>query len=279
MHIPPAWAKASSTVFAPDGREVPVSVWGWGEDEIVAKKGAADRLQRLSGRIRRGEPLPDKYEYGSRPVREEILQTVESATPGEPLGVVTRNVYGAQILNTPRLLFLDIDVRPASFVQRVLRMFGRGAKEEAVVDTLRSALQKYGGATFRLYRTAAGLRAIAIDRDFDPTGDEAQQLMRTTKADPRYARLCLARRSFRARLTPKPWRCNSAPPPGLHPRAEGECQIRFESWLRQYEELSAGYATCRYLETVGKGMPKGDASKLLEVHDRATRSNEPLPLA
>jgi hypothetical protein len=120
---------------------------------------------------------------------------------------------------------------------------------------------------------------MAIDRDFDPTGREAQELMKATATDPAFARLCQVQRSFRARLTPKPWRCNCSPRPGQHPQVEGEMQQRFAAWLGEYERASTRCSTCRYLETIGGGSPKGDAKRLLELHDRATRCNEPLPLA
>jgi hypothetical protein len=148
-----------------------------------------------------------------------------------------------------------------------------------VVTTLRNALRNYGRATFRLYRTASGFRVIAIDREFDPSAREVQDLMRATGTDPAYARLCLAQRSFRARLTPKPWRCKSPVPPGQHPRLAVGLQEQFAAWLVDYERAAAHYATCRYLETVGNGSPQGEARKLVEFHDRATRCNEPLMLA
>jgi hypothetical protein len=103
--------------------------------------------------------------------------------------------------------------------------------------------------------------------------------MQATGTDPAFAHLCLVQRSFRARLTPKPWRCNTSLPPGQYPRLEGELQRRFASWLHEYEQASRNYATCRYLETVGNGSPKGDVRKLLELHDRSTRCDESLPLA
>jgi hypothetical protein len=281
MHIPRAWAKASADGQTADGRTLPVSVWGWGEDEAGARKGAADRLQRLLERIRRGDPFPDKYSYGSRPLREEILGTIEGEVPGEPLALITRNSYGAQVLTASRLLFLDVDLNPPTFLQRVLRMFGAGrdSSEETVLARLRSVLQQYGKATFRIYRTASGLRAMAIDREFDPAGSDAQELMKATGTDPAFSRLCLAQRSFRARLTPKPWRCKISNPPSEYPRPEGEARRRFATWLKEYEDRSRGYATCRYLETIGNASPRGGAGKLLELHDRVARCSEPLPLA
>jgi len=279
MQIPRVWAKASAKAEFPDGRELPVAVWGWGEDEATAKSGAADRLRRVLERIRRGERFPHQYGYASRPLREEILQTFEGSVPGEPSAALTRNSYGAQVLNAARLLFLDVDLQPPTLAERVMRLFGKASAEETALVRLRNALQEYGRATFRVYRTASGLRAVAIDRDFDPAAGEVQELMQATSTDPAYSRLCLAQRSFRARLTPKPWRCKGSLPPGQHPRAEGEPRRRFAEWLNEYERRSAGYATCRYLEKVGSGSLKGDARRLLELHDKMTRCNEPLPLA
>ena len=279
MHIPRAWAKVIAAGKLPDGRSAPVAVWGWGEDESSARSNGSDRLRRVLERFRRGEPFPDKYGYGNRPLREEILQSIESATANEVAAIVTRNGYGAEVLNAARLLFLDIDLEPPSFIQRILGPFRRVSPQESAVSKLCDALRQYGRATFRIYQTASGLRAMAIDREYDPTGQDVQQLMQATGTDSAFARLCMAQRSFRARLTPKPWRCKLSVPPGQHPRVEAEAQRRFATWLREYERVSTRYATCRYLETVGSGSARGDAKQLVELHDRATRCNESLALA
>ncbi len=281
MHIPRAWIKSSGTGRKPDGSELPVSTWGWGDDEGAARRSAADRLQRLIGRISRGEPFPRKYAYNSRPLREEILEVIDSDGSGRPEAIVTRNSYGAQVLNTARLLFLDIDLQPISLLQRLRRLFGSGQdnSEEAVLARLRSALTSYGRATFRVYRTASGFRVMAIDREFEPTGRDTQDLMRITGTDPAFARLCATQSCFRARLTPKPWRCGGPVPPGRHPRTDGDLRRQFASWLAGYEKISADYAACRYVASIGNGSPRGAAGMLVELHDRITRCTEPLPLA
>jgi hypothetical protein len=125
----------------------------------------------------------------------------------------------------------------------------------------------------------AGFRAIALDRDFNPAGEDAQALMKASGTDPAYRRLCVAQKSFRARLTPKPWRCACSLPPGEHPRSDGAVKQSFAGWLRVYEVASARYASCRYVETVGNGRAKGQAEKLITLHDRVTRCEESLPLA
>jgi hypothetical protein len=280
MNIPRFWTKASASARTPDGRSIPVSIWGWGSDAAGAAREASSRLARMLERIGRGEPLPKHYAYGNRPLKEEILETFEPDLSDAPVAMVTRNGYGAVVLNTTRLLFLDIDVPAVSAGRRMLHKLGIGADESHVpaLEKVRDALRQYGRATFRAYRTASGLRLIAIDREFDPDGPEARELMEKSGTDPAFIRLCTVQHSFRARLTPKPWRCGVGPPPGEHPRDE-EARRRFAAWLSEYEKKSGAYATCRYLETIGVGRPAGFAGKLIELHDRMTRSAETLPLA
>jgi len=273
MHVPRAWAKVSADAKFADGRTAPVWAWGWGDDEAGARKVAGERLQRMLERLRRGEPFPGKYEYGNRPLREEILQSIDAAA------VVTRNAYGARILNAGRLLFLDIDLPRPGALGRLVQALGGSSPDEKAVSRLREALRNFGKATFRIYRTAFGLRALAVDREFDPAGSEVQGLMQATGTDPAFTRLCLAQRSFRARLTPKPFRCGMPNPPGRHPREDDAVRKSFAAWLSEYERASARYATCRYLETVGSANPKLDLRGLVDLHDQATRCNETLPLA
>lgn len=279
MYIPRAWTKVTAEARFPDGRTKPVSVWGWGEDEFRAKAKGSERLQRVLERVLRGGPFPERYAYGKRPVREEILQSIDGKSKDEPSGLVTRNGYGAQVLNTAQLLFLDVDVGTPGLFRGIRDLLGGGSAHDRALSSLRDALQRYGRATFRIYRTARGLRAMAIDREFDAAADEAQALMRATGTDPSFAILCQVQRSFRARLTPKPWRCRVSAPPGKHPRQDAALRQRFQSWLLDYEKAASDYATCRYLETIGNSSPTRAARELIELHDRVTRCDTVLPLA
>lgn len=279
MHIPRIWTRADGEVATPDRGVVPLVTWGWGDDEAAARHEAEERLERLSGRIRRGDPFPRGYEYGSRPIREEILDTI--GAEAEPRAVLTRNRYGAKVLNAARLLFLDVDLPegagPPGFIGK---LFGAKGAESTALDKLRASLASAGKGAFRIYRTAAGFRALAAEREFDPAGAEAQSLMKATGTDPWFVKLCLAQKSFRARLTPKPWRMGLKSPPGEYPRDDPESGRRFAEWLAEYEQASKRHATCKYLETVGKGgMIGGGDPELVELHDRATRATEALPLA
>ena len=48
--------------------------------------------------------------------------------------------------------------------------------------------------------------------------------------------------------------------------------------VRRPRSVAAGFST-RYWRPIGVGRPRLIAGKLLELHDRMTRSAEPLPLA
>jgi hypothetical protein len=279
MRVPRIWVKLSADAILPADERIPVSAWGWGDNTASANQCGAARLQRAIERALRGDRERDSYAYGDRPLREEILRTFEGSRANEPTAIVTRNGDGAIVLNVARLLFLDVDFPPANLLQLIRRLFGGPSAEDKATHELGDALREYGRARFRVYRTAFGLRAIAVDREFDPAGEEAQSLMRATRTDPAFARLCKVQQSFRARLTPKYWRCKLPPPPGQYPRDESEVQERYADWLREYEATSASYATCRYLETIGNGTVSATAVPLIALHDQITRCNESLPLA
>lgn len=282
MYIPPYWAKETGEFFTAEGRTRHLAVWGWSDQgPAAARMEAAERLQRLGERVLAGRELQREYAYGSRPLREEIVETLGGKS-GEPSAIVTRNRYGALVLNTARVLFLDVDLPKLPLGRRLKRFLGLDRSDPVAeeLDRLRERLERArNGATFRLYRTAAGFRALAIDREFDPAGSATEELMKRTGADPAFMHLCRLQESFRARLTPKPWRCRGPLPPGQHPREEPELRARFDDWLDGYHQASARFATCRYLETLGSGSVMRSAEPIVALHDSATRCREPLPLA
>jgi hypothetical protein len=111
MIVPKFWAEAVLKSRTRK-RQITVRKLGWSDDgpdeaQAMAELRAADALAR----IERGEPLTRRerkaaYNVGEGvPIREEIVQRL-----GET--VITRNVYGARCLNTPNVLFADLDFDP-----------------------------------------------------------------------------------------------------------------------------------------------------------------------
>ena len=85
--------------------------------------------------------------------------------------------------------------------------------------------------------------------------------------------------SFRARLTPKFWRCQMKSGPPAYPREEARSRDVFDAWLREYEERSRPFATCRFVQAVGSRSVHAENVRLLQLHDRETRVGERLALA
>jgi hypothetical protein len=131
----------------------------------------------------------------------------------------------------------------------------------------------------RVYRTMAGLRVLVTHALFDPGADSTRQLMESIGTDPLYVRLCRAQQCFRARLTPKPWRCDHTANHVAWPREDEKERLRFEKWQAKYLERQAKYATCRFLTALGSDAVHPEAEPVIEIHDRLTRCGEALELA
>jgi hypothetical protein len=284
MFIPRYWARSRQ---APAGKrnQLLLQTWGWSDVSLAAAlEHAEQRLQKLLQRVRDRDDLARWWWYytnGERPLREEILDA-RPAGVVEGQALVTRNRYGAAVLNTARLLFIDIDLpEPPPQRRGVLAWFSKPATiepAESRLERLKAALVAHSASTFRLYRTAGGFRAVALDREFDPVADEVAAMMQAVGADPMYVKLCRAQQNFRARLSPKPWRCGVSNPPGQYPR-DADGARAFAAWLADYNARASGFGTCLYLETLGRATALPELAPLIDFHDRATRALEPFALA
>jgi hypothetical protein len=281
MRIPKYWRRREGNVQHPDGRELHLFAWGWSESNVAdAEARAEERFESLQQRVRQGLDLPKGYGYGSRPVREQILQEI-TGSQGEPEAVLTRNAYGSVVLNAARAMFIDVDAPPESGGGLLGKLFGRGSSKgtDAALDQVRTALISANIGPVRLYRTAGGLRLLVTGRPYTPASSDAERLMRVVGADPAFIQLCKVQDSFRARLTPKPWRVGRPAPPGRFPREDGVQQTAFDDWLRKYERACESKATCRFIETFGGDYVDPPLAPLLRLHDEETKATTDLPLA
>ncbi len=277
MLIPKHWAHASGSADDPKGKRFALRMWGWSQEGVseaafLAKRRLGEALARITG----GAFGNEAYFYGKAPLREEIVGSVGDAQ-AEPAALVTRNRYGALVLNTARVPFIDVDA-PASGGSFLRSLFG-GKQADPVLDRVRAACAGYPRASFRIYRTAAGFRVLATDLLVDPSSGQAQELLAAFGADPYFVKLCKLQSSFRARLTPKPWRCGCRTPPASYPRESPQAQQAFGAWLREYEAAIRSRATCELVETQGPGRVLAEAAAIVAEHDRACLSREKLPLA
>ncbi len=269
MKIFQFWAKKSETITK-DGQ--PWDVHGFGASNVSledALQNAAERARKIAQRLQQNVP-PDSYFYSDRPLREEILEQGE--VDDEVAWVLTRNAYGSVVLNTASVLFADIDYPRQSMLQRMKRWFGRSADDrltpdERIIANCRQVADR-NGLGLRLYRTRAGYRAMVTDRTYDPAAEETQLLLNEFGSDPLYVKLCRVQESFRARLSPKAWRCGAPRPPHRYPWATPEIEQQYREWERRYAEKTRDYATCRLVEVYGKKRVHPLAARVTEIHDR-----------
>jgi hypothetical protein len=250
-----------------------------------ARAVAAERLRDALTAFR-SDGRPGRY-YPRTPLREPILDEV--ILDGEQALVVTRNRYGAEVLNTDRLLIADIDlVEPVQPEGRLRRLFRRRpASPGPMADPARVAERLDALATWaaghsdlgvRVYRTASGLR-VFVTGIAEPTSAAGDEILAELGADPIYRELCRTHGMFRARLTPKPWRLpGMKAPAGRWPYETARAERRFQQWLTAYTTASAGYAACQLVATYGLA-PSPVEQRVIQLHDDRTRAQASLPLA
>jgi hypothetical protein len=218
---------------------------------------AQDRARGLAQRILGDRGAARLYDYGDAPVPEPIVYDFR---PQGTAAVVTRNSYGSLVLNTDELMFADVDLEGGGSVDQIARVAGRY------------------GLSLRLYQTAAGFRAMVTNRRIPGGGGEAEAILNEFASDPLYMRLCRTQQSFRARLTPKPWRANLRKPPVKFPFEDRNAEAAFREWEGEYNAVIVRYATCRLIRTSGEEVDPAFAP-LIEYHDRETKASSSMPLA
>jgi hypothetical protein len=247
---------------------------------------AQDRLRTALSSVQSGER--GRY-YPRTPLREPILE--ELTIDGEQVVIVTRNRYGAEILNTDRVLIADVDLPelqpPAGGVFR--RFFRRSEAVDdplvvppVVLDRL-AILATWAAANSNLgvivYRTASGLRVFVSGIGEPATSAHGEQVLAELGADPIYRELCRTHGTFRARLTPKPWRLpRTKSPVERWPFADEATERRFQRWLDNYENAARDYAVCRRLAAHGPAASTLE-EHVIRLHEDRTGASTSLPLA
>lgn len=289
MRIPRFWAVVQGSGTGPRGETLFRRAWGWSMSSTAEALDVAHaQLRSALAGIRSGTRVGGYYPRA--PLREPILD--ELILDGEQALAVTRNRYGAEILNTDRILIADVDLpdlREQTSGSLLRRLFRRQAAQPgprpeppAVVERLATIAvwaRANPGLGVIVYRTASGLRVFVTGVEEPASSDRGSRILAELDADPIYRELCRAHGTFRARLTPKPWRL-----PGLNaprqrwPYADGDTERRFLQWLERYEAAARAYAVCRPLAHHGPALSTVD-EQIVRLHDERTGARTALPLA
>jgi hypothetical protein len=323
MIVPKFWAEGRIQRKSA-GKQITVRRFGWSDvSQADAQANADRRTAEALARIDRGEILDRrelKRAYNGAegvPIREEVVER-----HGET--VITRNNYGALCLNTPNVLFADIDfnaipgagltwtvialllaaavalgwwVHPgvgcfAAFWALVLGYFlawwlsnlairFSGGYESGARKRIARFLSHHPDWHLRLYRTPAGLRIMVMHRTFDPREEEVAAFFHTIGTDPIYVRMCIRQNCFRARVSPKPWRIGihkHLKPTGVWP-VDPERLPERHRWIEEYERKAKGFASCRFLESVGGNVMNVTVLEVQRLHDELCQANRALEIA
>lgn len=300
MIVPRYWAEARVQRPASKGRKIgqlTLRRYGWSnvgqaDAQTMADARVADAMAKADTG-ERPESRDPKVPYNGAdgvPIREQIVEE-----HGET--VITRNGYGAMCLNTPDVLFADIDDPPGAgpgwaasamaMVASIVSAFTGGARRTPthsglVGNRVEAFVAAHPGWVARLYRTPAGHRLLVTHRTFQTTDPEVAECFTSLMVDPAYARMCRHQQCFRARLTPKPWRMGQAP--YKRPRPEiwpvtPERLVERTAWLASYDAQSKAFAACRFLKEYGSGRLSSEAARVRDLHDDRCGALGLLPLA
>jgi hypothetical protein len=268
MRIFRFWTKVEATVDI-EGQPRTIRCFGGSNvSEDDARRDAGERLGRIRERIAGRAPSKGEYEAD---IREETVDRIDDRN------VITRNRYGATVLNSADVLFADIDEPRYRFWEVLFSLGSTAKKKELIVAMVRrqAARPEFSTLGIRLYETHKGVRAIITGRRFDPKSPETAKLLRRLNADGLYTTLCRKQGCFRARLTPKPHRMRCSSHRVVFPRESAEDEAGFQAWLAEYEAKRTAFSTCRFLCTVGRDV----RNPIVDYHDRVTGAQGSLKLA
>jgi hypothetical protein len=251
-----------------DGMQQEITCYGGSNlSEEDARIRALEKIEKIKRKIRGEKHLFDEYEAE---IREEILQIIDDHS------AVTRNRYGAQVLNIENLMILDIDKpKVAGGLGGLFKKKDTRPPKDQMFDMVRTlATTKYTNLSFRIYETFQGARVIVLGKNFDPRDQETIRMMDEFNCDRLYTVLCQKQGCFRARLTPKPHRMKMKRYKVQFPRQGDE--VEFHRWLADYESNSRNFGVCRLVEQIGAAYSLSDA---IRIHDDVTGVNYRQPLA
>lgn len=271
MHFPKFWSLA---------RKGGVSAWGWSDtsqnDSLTDGLKRVDRIIEWLRNDLKGER--GRYGYPNRPMREEVVRQFHDSR-GEICAAVTRNSYGCLVLNTARMLFVDVDERSPGLVRALKTLLRGGRFEQSLLTNVEKWIAAHPGWGWRTYRTRAGIRLLATHQPVSPEDPVCAEAFKAFDADWLYRKLCANQKCFRARITPKPWRCGVEKPRVRWPWSDAAAEARFAEWEREYRVAADRHATCRLLSHLGDTKVHPELRELVSFHDSATRIESGLPLA
>lgn len=236
--------------------------------EADAREAAREQIAMVQARIDANDgQRAESYEVA---IREEIVKELSKDA------IVTRNRYGAEVLNCARLVMIDVDHAPEPGFWASLFRRDKRTPKQRMLDRILEVAHRNGDRSlgFRIYETHNGYRILVTGRSMIPTDPVVQRLFDDMHCDPLYALLCRRQDCFRARLTPKPSRMRQKAIRLRFPY-DPETRSALTDWLPPYNDRSRLYTVCRLIEVVGDA----HADEVVRYHDERCCKGPDLPLA
>lgn len=252
-----------------------VDIWGASnESSEEALIHAQSRATEFKKCFSKGFSDSHTYDYFNGFIKEELIEEITDSE-NNIIAVLTRNYYGAVILNSKSILFGDIDIPTNSnWLSNLMSLFGKPKKDKSYfIDKIKSFQKSHPQYDFKVYETLAGLRFVITNTLFD-NQQVISQIFKALNVDPLYAKLCKTQSCFRARLTPKPWRVGLIypDPASRFPRNNSNQEI-FSSWLREYDYKSRSYSVVKEIAQFGNQPILADIKTILSIHDKYALTN------
>ena len=204
--------------------------------------------------------------FGDYKEPEVLLPLSKPKLPTKPDYRITRNYYGAEIVNLSNIFIADIDIDPFSTI-----WFMSSKKEYALYFLeLVQRDNKWKGNAYRVYETHSGFRIFITNKYFNPVSNDSKRLLQLLKSDELYSRACGEQECYRARLTPKPCRVGTI---NLN-----KTYTTDEQWIIDYNIACKEYVVCKLRLQIGEILP--EIQEIIDIHDEyVLNSNPELPFA
>lgn len=205
-------------------------------------------------------------------IREELLERLGAGA------AITRNRYGAEILNCEGDVFVDVDWHPVTWWEVLIgrRKIDSAERLRRMLPFLHSIARKgtAGIRGIRVYETPRGMRLVLECGERAARSPVVAAAMEAVRSDHLYSTLCQKQNCFRARLTAKPSRLGMRSLNQGWPLDAAGLVVR-EQWVREYRGQAGKHAACRYVETLGHLA----TTATIELHDDRSGALTSLPLA
>lgn len=250
-----------------EGKPHEINCYG-GSDLSVddAKIQAYKKARLIEGKINGHHSFLENYQVE---IREELIERIDEKN------AITRNRYGALVLNSADTLFLDIDQPELSFFDRFRSFTTEQLKEKMLAQIIKTCAEKeFKNLNFRIYETNKGYRIIVSGHHYSVYDPMVENMFTLFNCDKIYTSLCYKQDCFRARLTPKPTNMKLKNFKVEFPREPNNDQA-FQNWLKGYQDKAQEFSVCRLTQNIG---PEQTNSVVL-LHDKYCGVSESKPLA